>query len=315
VAARYRIIEPLGQGTRIFRAVTESSDGRDRQVAILRLAPNVSARFVPMVLDDMRPSLSLHHANIVEVLDIATTVEGEYFVVAEYIDGCDLKAFASLRKRVELPQLLHIVIDCCKGLAHAHSLGVIHRDVSPRAVLLGTEGKVKLMGFGLAKTESFESARFSYLSPEAARGLEVDHRADVFGAGIVLWELLAGRLLFLGKTDYRTVELIREARVPAVEDLDPALDTIVRKALARDAAARFQSATELGHALARYAISRGIELAPGETGKLVREVKLEVEHERSATAIDAAGLARVQDSVNRMVSIVDQDAGKPGRWN
>lgn len=303
--ARYRITEPLGRGTRVFRGVAESSDRRKRDVVIMRLLPGLQGnkRFTATLVDEVRATLTLHHANIVELVDIAKTPDDVYFVVTEYVDGCALKTFVSRSKRVALSHVLHVVVECCKGLAHAHSLDVIHRDVSPRAVLLGTIGEVKLVDFGLMKARLIESSdqgivkgKFSYLSPEAASGLEVDHRADVFGAGIVLWELVAKRRLFVGQTDYQTVELIRDARIPAVEDLDPSLDAIVRKALARDMAARFQSARELGDALAHYAVSRDIKLVPSEIAKLVRDVKFEVDYERSAKAIDEECIARTQET-------------------
>ncbi|MGE0867907.1 MAG: hypothetical protein AB7P03_05075 [Kofleriaceae bacterium] len=149
------------------------------------------------------------------------------------------------------------------------------------------------------------------MSPEAASGLEVDHRADLFATGIVLWELLAGRRLFLGDTDYRTVELVREARVPAI-DVDPKLDGIVRKALARDVDERFQTATAFGDALVEYA--RGFRLEADETGKLARDVKFEVDYERSAKAINGEQLVQVQDEVRRMISIAERDE-TPGTWN
>ena len=322
---RYRITEPLGRGARVFRGVAEASNGPSRDVAIRRMPPNLTKnqRFLAMMLDDMRASLPLRHANIVEIVDIAKTPDDEYFVVTEYVDGCDLKTLVSRRKHIRVPQVLQIVVESCKGLAHAHSVDVIHRDVSPRAVLLGARGEVKLVDFGLAKVNSQIEAsdpgivkgKFSYLSPEAASGLDVDHRADVFAAGIVLWELVAGRRLFLGQTDYQTVELIREARVAAIADLDPALDTIIRKALSRDVAARFRTAREFGDALERYALSRDIKLTSSETGMLVGDVKYEVDCERSAQEIDRSRVARVQESVSHMVSILDRDTGTPGPWN
>jgi serine/threonine-protein kinase len=309
----------------VFRAVAEFDDGHSQDVALTRLVPSLTKnqKFVAMLLDDMRAALSLHGSNIVQVVDIARTPEDEYFVVAEYVDGCDLRTFSSRRNRIALQHVLQVAVQCCKGLAHAHSLGVIHRNLSPRAILLGTKGEVKLVDFGLAKANSqLESSdpgvakeKFSYLSPEAASGREVDHRVDIFAAGIVLWELLAGRRLFVGPTDYQTVELIRAGRIPTIDGLDPVLDTIVRKALARDHAERHQSATELGAALAQYAASRGIELASSETAKLVRDVKFEVDYERSAKPIDRAALVQVQDRANRMVSILEGQSGQGGPWN
>jgi eukaryotic-like serine/threonine-protein kinase len=121
--------------------------------------------------------------------------------------------------------------------------------------------------------------------------------------------------LFLGQTDYQTVELIREARVPEIAELDPALDTIIRKALARDVATRFQTAREFGDALGRYAVSRDVNLKASETGMLVRDVKYEVDYERSAQEIDRSSLARVQESASHMVSILERDARTSGPWN
>jgi serine/threonine protein kinase len=320
MAARYAITEPLGRGKRAFRGVATSSDGRTRDVVIKRALPNLTKnqKFVAMFLDELRESVPLRHANVVETVDIAKTPDGAYFIVTEYVDGTDLKTFVARRKDIARHQALHVLIECCRGLAHAHALDVVHRDVSPRGILLGTKGEVKVVDFGLAKANTqLESSdagivkgRFSYLSPEAASSLELDHRMDVFAAGIVLWELLAGRPLFVGETDYQTVMLVRDAHVPAIEALDPALDAIVRKALARDAAARFRSATAFGDALAEYAASRGIERAPSETAKLVRDVKFEVDCERSATSTDPGILARLQDDVRRMVSILD-DSDRP----
>jgi serine/threonine protein kinase len=328
MSARYAVTEPLGRGARVFRGTAVSTEGRKRDIAIMRVPPNLTTnqKFVDMFLAELRPSLSLRHTNVVELVDIAKTPEDAYFIVTEYVDGCDLKAFVARQKRVAIPHVLHILIECCKGLAHAHSLDVLHRDVSPRTVLLGTRGDVKLAEFGLAfglakssfQTESTDpgvvKGRFSYLSPEAASGPEVDHRSDVFAVGIMLWELLAGRRLFLGDNDYQTVMLVRDAHVPAIQDLDPTLDGIVRKALARDPATRFQSATAFGDALVQYASSREINPAPSETAKLVRDVQFGVEYERSANVTNVETLARVQDEVSRMVSIVGND-DRPGRWN
>jgi eukaryotic-like serine/threonine-protein kinase len=325
MGARYRITEPLGRGTRVFRGVAESTDGRTRDVAITRVAgslPN-NQKFAAMIVNDVRAAASLHHENVVDLVDIAKTPEGAYFVVTEYVDGCSLETFISRTKRVALPHVLHILVECCKGLAYAHSLDVIHRDVSPRALLLGTKGEVKLVDFGLAKANvQIESSdpgilkgKFSYLAPEAVSGLEVDHRADVFAVGIVLWELLAARRLFVGQSDYHTVELVRAARIPPIEDLDPSLDAIVRKALARDVEARFQSAADLGDALARYAASRDIKLVPSEFAKVVRDVKFEVDYERSAKAVDTDAFARAEASVGRLISLLDSDLGKPKPWN
>src|SRR5207253_4857351 len=134
--------------------------------------------------------------------------------------------------RMALPQVEYVMMEVCEGLQYAHDatepdsgreLGSVHRDISPPNILISKRGEVKLVDFGLAKaTSQLETTdpgvvkgKFSYLSPEAAMGREVDRRADVFAVGIVLYELLTGRRLFYGETDYQTVELVRQTRVPS----------------------------------------------------------------------------------------------------
>jgi serine/threonine-protein kinase len=298
MGARYRITDALGRATRVFRGEAESSDGI-RDVAIARVVENApgSREFANMVVDDLRWSARLHHANIVELVDVAETPDGAYYVVTEYIDGCNLDTLVARRPRLSLSQALHIVVRCCQGLAHAHARGVCHRRVSPRTVLLGTDGAVKLAEFGVARAGGVKG-EFGYLSPEAASGLDVDHRTDVFAIGIVLWELLTGRRLFAGPTDYQTIELVRAARIPPLED--PPLDAIIQKALARDLNGRVQSPDELCDAVAEYVVARNLEVAPGELATLVREVQRDVAAEAPPRAVDTA----TRDAVSRMVSVL-----------
>ncbi len=139
------------------------------------------------------------------------------------------------------------------------------------------------MDFGLAKaTTQVEvtdpgvvKGKMSYLSPEAARGEEVDHRADIFAAGILLYEMLTGKRLFYGETDYQTVELVRNAKIPPIRPQNPQveveLEDIVRKALAKRKEDRFQSATDLQDALAQYSYSRGLKVISRDIAELVRQ--------------------------------------------
>ncbi len=278
-----------------------------------------NAKFVHLFLEELRPSVLVEHPNIATVLDIAKTPAHTYYIVTEYVDGCTLETLVVRRQRIAIEHALRVMIDCCKGLehAHAHEHAIVHRDVSPHTILLSNKGAVKVTDFGYARIatqlESSEpvsvKGKFSYLSPEAASGLEVDLRADVFAAGIVLWELLAGRRLFLGDTDYQTVELVRSAHVPPIDRLAPALDRIVRKALARDRDARHQRANELADALVEYAFAHGLALAPSSIAPLVRQVQLEI----APAPIDAELFARVQEDVSRMTSVVHDET--PRRWN
>src|SRR5882762_5201896 len=250
---RYTITERLDHGgmAEVFRGVAESMEGFKKAVAIKRILPNLTKnqKFVSMFLDEARLSLFLQHANIVQVFDISRTPDNAYFLVMEYVDGCNLKALLERQKqkgkRIDIGHSVYLMSECCKALQYAHSLdhpetneplGIVHRDISPPNILLSKNGEIKLVDFGLAKANSqIESTdpgvvkgKFSYLSPEAASAQEVDHRADVFAVGIILWELFTGRRLFYGDTDYQTVELVRQARVPSIAALNPEIAALVR---------------------------------------------------------------------------------------
>src|SRR5579871_4491901 len=306
---KYRIIERIDAGgmAEVFRGVAESLQGFKRSVAIKRILPNLckNKKFISMFLDEARLSLQLQHANIVGVFDIGkspTEVGGDeaYFIVMEFVDGLHLKGIIeSLRRRnMRLPtaHVLYIMMEVCKGLAYAHdvadpetgrALGIVHRDISPPNILISKQGEVKLVDFGLAKASSqiettdpgVVKGKFSYLSPEAANGKEVDRRADVFAVGILMYELLTGKRLFYGENDYQTVELVRQARVPSIaqqnQEVEPDLEAVVRKALAKDVNARYQTAADLGDAIAQFLFSRGMKVTSRDISQLVRDAVAE----------------------------------------
>jgi serine/threonine protein kinase len=296
---RYRITERVAAGgmAEVFRGVAESMRGFKKNVAIKRILPALTKnkKFVAMFLDEARLSLSLQHANIVQVFDIGHT-EDTYFIVMEFVDGVDLKAILDWRrrigKRVPVAHSLYVIMEICKGISYAHELtnqendlplGIVHRDISPPNVLMSKQGEVKVVDFGLAKATSqvevtdpgVVKGKMSYLSPEAARGEEVDSRADIFAAGILLYEMLTGKRLFYGETDYQTVELVRNAKIPPLRpqnpQVEPELEDIVRKALAKRKEDRFQSATDLQDALAQYSYSRGLKVISRDIAELVRQ--------------------------------------------
>ena len=331
---RYTITERLDHGgmAEVFRGVAESMEGFKKAVAIKRILPNLTKnqKFVSMFLDEARLSLFLQHANIVQVFDISRTPDNAYFLVMEYVDGCNLKALIERQKqkskRTDIGHSVYLMIECCKALQYAHSLehpetneplGIVHRDISPPNILLSKNGEIKLVDFGLAKANSqIESTdpgvvkgKFSYLSPEAASGLDVDHRADVFAVGIILWELFTGRRLFYGDTDYQTVELVRQARVPSIAALNPEIDAeleqVVRKALARDPNDRYQNAADLGDALAQFLFSRRMKVTARDIAALVRDTQVEMMRKRSAEPKDSLIDALILDEMQKMTSLVD----------
>jgi len=295
---KYKILEKLDSGgmAEIYRGEAESIQGFKKQVAIKRILPHLTKnqKFVAMFLDEARLSLFLAHANIVHVFDIGRS-GSTYFIVMEFVDGLNLRSMAeSLRRqnrRLDLARALYIMMEVCKGLGYAHDmtgtdgkpLGIVHRDVSPPNILLSKQGEIKLVDFGLAKAASqleqtdpgVVKGKFSYLSPEAASGMEVDYRTDIFACGIILFEMLTGRRLFYGETDYQTVELVRQARVPSLCTLNPEvpgeLDQVVHRALARDPAHRYQHAYEMQDALAQFLFSRSLKVTSRDVAWLVRE--------------------------------------------
>jgi eukaryotic-like serine/threonine-protein kinase len=341
---RYTITERLDHGgmAEVFRGVAESMEGFKKNVAIKRILPNLTKnqKFVSMFLDEARLSLFLQHANIVQVFDISRTPDNAYFLVMEYVDGCNLKSLIERQKqkgkRIEVAHSIYLMIECCKALQYAHGLehpetneplGIVHRDISPPNILLSKNGEVKLVDFGLAKANSqIESTdpgvvkgKFSYLSPEAASGLEVDHRADVFAVGIILWELFTGRRLFYGETDYQTVELVRQARVPSIAalnpEIEPELEQIVRKSLARDPADRYQSANDLGDSLAQYLFSRRMKVTARDISMLVRDTQVELMRKRSAEPKESLIDALILDEMQKMTSLLEREKnnGQPNQ--
>ena len=183
------------------------------------------------------------------------------------------------------------MIEVCKALAYAHELenpetdeplGIVHRDISPPNILISKNGEVKLVDFGLAKANSqIESTdpgvvkgKFSYLSPEAARGLEVDHRADMFAVGIILWEMFTGRRLFYGDTDYQTVELVRQARMPSIRRRTRRSSRSSRRSCARRWRSGTRTATRTRPTSAtrwRSICSRGMKVTARDIAELVRQ--------------------------------------------
>ncbi len=281
---RYRVVEKLESGgmAEVFRAESEGLQGFRKQVAIKRVLPHLSEKknFISMFLDEARLSAQLSHSNCVQVFDIGVG-DNAFFIVMEFVDGANLKSLAeALRKLGQdfpVPSAAFIAQEICKGLTYAHELtdqhgmplNLVHRDMSPPNVLITKFGEVKIVDFGLAKASSqleksepgIIKGKFSYLSPEAAMGQEVDWRTDIFAVGIILWELLANQRLFLGETDFQTVKKVQQAVIPSISQINrkvpPELERIVNRALAKDVKARYQTARELGQDLIRFLYAFG----------------------------------------------------------
>ncbi|MFO0748347.1 MAG: serine/threonine-protein kinase [Myxococcota bacterium] len=283
---RYQVLKKIDAGgmAEIFLAKSLSIQGMEKFVAIKRVLPSLTknAKFIEMFLDEARLSLGLTHGNIVQVFDVSQSA-GTYFIVMEYVDGFNVRHLfqraSEIGYRIPLHVACYILIEVCKGLEAAHTkrdsegkhLRIVHRDLSPPNILVSRAGEVKITDFGLAKATSqltktdpgVVKGKYSYLSPEVTEGKAADHRADIFAAGIVLWELLSNRRLFFGKTDVETVDMVRKAEVPALSKLNPEVtpefEQLLEKALAKDPKKRFTSAREMGESLSAYLAKNGLK--------------------------------------------------------
>lgn len=284
---RYRVIERIAAGgmAEVFRAESAGLEGFKKKVAIKRVLPHLAGKteFIGMFLDEARLSAHLGHSNCVQVFDIGQG-DNTYFIVMEMVEGADLKGVIThMRAQSRLFPVEEAVLICvriCDGLAYAHELrdergrprNIVHRDMSPPNVLMTAYGEVKIADFGLAKANSqleesqpgIIKGKFGYLSPEAAQGRAVDARTDIFAVGIILWEMLAGRRLFQGKSDLETVKQVQKALVPDIRQFNPSVpDSVIRvmsRALAGDPAHRYATARELGHDLnqALFSLPRAV---------------------------------------------------------
>jgi serine/threonine-protein kinase len=316
---RYRVLKRLASGgmAEVFVAESAGIEGFRKQVAIKRVLPQLSKKeqFIAMFLDEARLSAHLSHSNVVSVFDIGVG-DGTYFIVMEYVEGADLKAVMDYTKKVGRPvpveSAVYIATRICQGLSYAHELksndghplAIIHRDITPANVLITKYGEVKIVDFGLAKASSQLAAsdagvikgKFGYLAPETVLEKPVDQRVDVFAMGIILWEMLAGRRLFLGDTDFATVKLVRDAVIPSLRTINrqvPAeLDEIVRRALARDPESRYLTARALGRDLTRFLFRFGVPVADDDVAELVK----------SAMGVGSTGPV---DSAKKIADMID----------
>ena len=293
---RYKVIERIASGgmAEVFRAESAGLEGFKKTVAIKRVLPHLAEKkqFIGMFLDEARLSAYLSHSNCVQVFDIGVG-DNTYFIVMEYVDGSDLKGVIEYRKRLGQPfpveEACLVCVRICEGLAYAHEvtdargqcMNIVHRDMSPPNVLITRYGEVKIVDFGLAKANSqlersepgIIKGKFSYLSPEAAQGLPVDAKTDIFAVGIILWELLAGRRLFLGESDLETVRMVQQARVPSVKRFNPRvsveLEAVLNKALALDPRQRYPTARDFGRDLNKILFNLSREVSSFEIAQLV----------------------------------------------
>lgn len=290
-----RLIASGGMGV-VYDAVYQPQGGFARRVALKRIHEHLAEqpRFVDAFRAEAELCARLAHPNVVQVVDFGR-VGGSYFLAMEYVDGLTLSALARRASAASLTLPAHVVArigqQLLAGLEHAHSgardsqgrpLRIVHRDVCPENVLVSRNGEVKLTDFGVARalrdaaaTETRAAGHIAYMAPEQARGEAVDLRADLFAVGVVLWELVAGRRLFLRDNEPATLVALLSEPIPPVtalrQDVDRAWDGLLARALARPKDERFASAAEMSGALDAVA-GAGAERADVELAALVERL-------------------------------------------
>lgn len=315
---RYEILTQLASGgmASIYVARARGVAGFERLVAIKVLHPHLAyeQEFVSMFLDEARLAARIRHMNVVPTLDISDSPGDGYFLVMEYIEGDHLGALlgraAKKGERLPQPFVCRVLLDALQGLAAAHrltgengnDLKLVHRDVSPHNILVGTDGIARLTDFGVAKADvrmaSTRAGQFkgklSYMAPEQASSSETDQRSDLFSVGIILWESLTGRRLFKGDSNAATLnKLLNDDVVPPSRlwaNLEQ-YDEIVMKALNRDPEERFQTADEFAEALDAAAGGTGVAKTR-DVAEVVRSLnaeKLQQERQRVRDAIEMLG--------------------------
>ncbi|MBX3214105.1 MAG: serine/threonine protein kinase [Labilithrix sp.] len=278
--------------------------GFSRTVAIKRLHPHYAKdpEFVTMFLDEARLCGRIRHPNVVPTLDVVTT-QGEIFIVMEYVAGEALSKLmkAAASKNVLMPPRVAATImsSVLHGLHAAHQtkdehgreLGIVHRDVSPQNILVGGDGTARVLDFGVAKAagrmqttrDGQLKGKIAYMPPEQLSGAPVNRQVDIYAASVVLWEALTGRRLFDGETEAIVLARAIEGCIdpPSTHNafLEPAIDAVVLRGLARDPEMRFGTAREMA-----LAIEQTVGLAsPSEVGEWVEMVAGEELHRRAMT--------------------------------
>ena len=301
-SGRYRPLVKLGSGgmADVYLAVSRTTSGLQKLAVIKRLRPDIGddpeevAHFKGMFWDEAKLAMLLNHSNVVHTHD-AYEEGGALCLVMEYIEGQSLnkvqKELARRGRKLTPAQSALIMSEILAGLHYAHELkslsgeklAIVHRDVSPQNILLGYEGNIKLVDFGvaMASTRSTETragtlkGKARYMAPEQVLNQGVDRRADIYAAGVVLWELIANRKMIAGANMVeQLVNVLKtepERLSTIVPDVDPEMEEIVHKALAREPDDRYETAQAMREALLAFANRNG-ETRTSDIGAIVTEL-------------------------------------------
>jgi eukaryotic-like serine/threonine-protein kinase len=274
--ARYFLIDKVAVGgmAEVFKAIFLGVHQFEMQLILKRILPHLSKdeKFVEMFINEAKIYVELRHHNIVQIYDFSQ-FQQQYFIALEHVSGKDVKQLlmrlTENQKQIPMEIAVYIGHEICKGLDYAHNkkdrdgkpLGIVHRDLTPANILLSYSGEVKIADFGIAKARfnTIDSktgklkGKYEYMSPEQARGEDVDARSDVFAVGILLYEMLTGCRLFKTGSDIDTLKKVKavdiQEPIQINNRISPRLNQIVMRCLHPSKVARFQEASSLQQAL------------------------------------------------------------------
>jgi eukaryotic-like serine/threonine-protein kinase len=291
IVGRYEIFDEIASGgmATVFLGRLLGSGGFSRTVAIKRLHPQFAKdpEFVTMFLDEARLAARIRHPNVVPTLDVVAS-RGELFLVLEYVQGESLSRLVRCLKargeRIPLTISVRVMADVLQGLHAAHEardergvpLNIVHRDVTPQNILVGSDGVSRLLDFGVAKAagrsrttqEGQIKGKLAYMAPEQLMSTGVTRQTDLYAAAVVFWEILTGERLIDGDTDVDVVArlLKRDIQSPRriVPDIPPQLDDLVMRGLSAKVEDRFATAREMCVALGQCRVAEAPSIAVGE---------------------------------------------------
>lgn len=267
----------------------------ERNVVLKVIHQGTDSAMVQMFLEEARLAACLNHQNVAQVFEVGEDA-GIHYLAMEFVHGQDLHGLlasaASAKLAIPLDLALTIVAGAAAGLDHAHnrrsasgtSLGIVHRDISPSNIMVGYDGSVKLLDFGIAKATSLPprtesgviKGKFAYMAPEQCRSMDVDRRSDIFALGIILYEITTQHRCFRADSDFDTMrrivtgDFIRPSRV--VKHYPVELEAIVMKALAIDPSRRFQSAAALLEALENFMVASHMSVSAMTIRRFMRDL-------------------------------------------
>lgn len=297
---KYTLYEKLAVGGMaiIYRARIQGVKGFQKDLVIKQILPQYSGMndFIDMFIDEAKIAVNLNHANIVPVFELGE-IDGQLYIAMEYVAGKDLQSIleaAEDKKLIVPPRIAaYIMIGVCRGLDYAHNkkddatrepLKIVHRDISPNNVIVSYEGEIKVIDFGIAKASIKVSVtqfgtlkgKMIYMSPEQAAEKPLDARSDVFSAGILLYEMCTGKKPYGGDNFVMTQENVKKAAfappLQANPSLPPAIDAILRKAMALDTAERFENAFEFERALSDFLFSTGRNVYARDVAQFITDL-------------------------------------------